>query len=69
MNLRAPAWRWPRTLFARLTLILCVGLALAQTLSFYLTLTERDETTTSMMMHYIDREVTTSVALLDRLRP
>lgn len=34
--------RWPRTLFARLALILCIGLVLAQTLSFWLTLTERD---------------------------
>jgi signal transduction histidine kinase len=68
MNLRA-AWHWPRTLFARLMLILCIGLALAQTLSFWLTMTERDETTTSMMVNYIDREVATSVALLDRLRP
>lgn len=29
--------RWPRSLFARLALILCVGLAAAQMLSFWLT--------------------------------
>jgi signal transduction histidine kinase len=69
MTLRAALWHWPRTLFARLTLILCIGLALSQILSFYLTLTERDQTTSSMMMNYIDREVATSVALLDRLKP
>ncbi|HEY4317871.1 MAG TPA: HAMP domain-containing sensor histidine kinase [Herbaspirillum sp.] len=59
--------RWPRTLFARLALILCVGLALAQTLSFWLTMTERDQATTKMMMGSIEREVATAVVLLDRL--
>ncbi|POR47446.1 signal transduction histidine kinase [Paraburkholderia eburnea] len=61
--------RWPRTLFARLALILCIGLALAQTLSVWLTLTERDETTANMMMDYVEREVASSVALLDNLPP
>jgi len=61
--------RWPRTLFARLALILFVGLALAQTLSFWLTMTERDQTMTNVMMGYIEREVASSVALLDRLPP
>ncbi|MDN7183746.1 ATP-binding protein [Caballeronia sp. SEWSISQ10-4 2] len=68
MNLRA-LLRWPRTLFARLGLILFVGIALAQTLSFWLTLTERDQTMTNVMMGYIEREVASSVALLDRLPP
>ena len=60
---------WPRTLFARLALILCVGLVLAQTLSFWLTLTERDQATTNVMMGYIEREAASSVALLDHLPP
>lgn len=61
-------WKlWPRTLFARLALILCIGLVLAQTLSVWLTLTERDTATSHMMTRYIDREVASSVALLDRL--
>ncbi|HEV3428166.1 MAG TPA: HAMP domain-containing sensor histidine kinase [Paraburkholderia sp.] len=60
---------WPRTLFARLALILCIGLAMAQTLSVWLTLTERDETTANMMMDYVEREVASSVALLDNLPP
>ncbi|RXZ38234.1 sensor histidine kinase [Oxalobacteraceae bacterium CAVE-383] len=59
--------RGPRTLFARLALILCVGMALAQTLSFWLTMTERDQATTKMMMGSIEREVATAVVLLDRL--
>jgi signal transduction histidine kinase len=61
------AWHWPGTLFARLALILCVGLALSQALSVWLTMTERDQATTNMMMGYIDREVASSVALLDHL--
>jgi signal transduction histidine kinase len=59
--------RWPRTLFARLALILLVGLALAQTMSFWLTVTERDQSMTNVMTGYIEREVTSSVALLDLL--
>ena len=55
-----PAWRWPRTLFARLSLILCIGLAVAQALSFWLTLTERDDATRDVMMGYIEREVASS---------
>ncbi|KXU85812.1 ATPase [Caballeronia megalochromosomata] len=58
---------WPRTLFARLALILVVGLALAQTFSFLLTMRERDDSMTNMMMGYVEREVASSVALLDHL--
>jgi signal transduction histidine kinase len=60
---------WPRTLFARLALILFVSLALTQSLSVWLTRTERDQTMTNVMMGYIEREVTSSVALLDHLPP
>ncbi|SAK92634.1 integral membrane sensor signal transduction histidine kinase [Caballeronia temeraria] len=60
---------WPRTLFARLALILVVGLALAQTFSFLLTMHERDDSMTHMMMGYVEREVASSVALLDHLPP
>jgi len=60
---------WPRTLFTRLAVILFIGLALAQTLSFWLTMTERDRTMTNVMMGYIEREVVSSVALLDHLPP
>jgi signal transduction histidine kinase len=61
------ALHWPRTLFARLALILCVGLALAQVMSFTLTMAERDDATATMMTDYISREVAISVALLDHL--
>lgn len=64
----APAWlHWPRTLFARLMVILLIALASAQALSFWLTATERDQTMTNVMMGYIEREVASSVALLDHL--
>lgn len=59
----------PRTLYARLALIFIVGLVLAQTMSVWLTMTERDQTMTNVMMGYIQREVTSSVALLDHLPP
>jgi signal transduction histidine kinase len=59
--------RAPRTLFARLTVILCLGLALAQGLSFWVTMMERDQATTNLMVGYIEREVASSVALLDRM--
>ena len=67
---RAPArLHWPRTLFARLALILLVGLALAQAAAFWLTMTERDQSMTNVMTGYVEREVASSVALLDHLPP
>jgi len=59
--------RWPRSLFARLALILFIGLAAANATSFWLTMTERNQATMNVMMGYIEREVASSVALLDRL--
>jgi signal transduction histidine kinase len=59
--------RWPRTLYARLILIFFLGLVATQMLSFSLTLYERDSAAATMMVGYIDREVTSSVALLDHL--
>ncbi|MFS2020302.1 two-component sensor histidine kinase, partial [Massilia sp. CT11-108] len=58
---------WPRSLYARLALILFAGLAVAQGLSVALTFTERDQATTNLMMGYVEREVASSVALLDLL--
>lgn len=57
----------PRSLFARVTLILCLGLAAAQGLSFWLTMMERDRVTLDIMTGYVEREVLSSVALLDHL--
>nr|WP_229419654.1 HAMP domain-containing sensor histidine kinase [Pseudoduganella dura] len=54
-------------MFARVTFILCIGLAAAQGLSFWLTMMERDRATIDIMTGYVEREVVTSVALLDHL--
>jgi signal transduction histidine kinase len=65
---RAPAWSaWPRTLFARLMVILLIGLAAAQTLSFSLVVMERREAENTMMLGNLERDVASSVAILDRL--
>lgn len=66
--MRPAQWRWwPRTLFTRLTLILFIGLVLAHALSFWIIVRERAEATTSMMLGYLEKDVASSVALLDRL--
>ena len=57
----------PRSLFARLSMIVIVGMLLAQTLSFAITVMERNQATNKLMMGYIEREVAASVALLDHL--
>lgn len=58
---------WPRTLFMRLTLILFIGLVVAHALSFWLIMRERTEATTGLMLGYLQQDVASSVALLDRL--
>jgi len=59
--------RWPRTLFMRLMLILLAGLALAQALSYVLIMSERREATVGLMLNFLEQDVASSVALLDRL--
>ena len=58
---------WPRTLFTRLTLILFIGLAAAHAMSYWLIVSERREATTGLMLGYLEQDVASSVALLDRL--
>ncbi|GGC65013.1 ATP-binding protein [Undibacterium terreum] len=58
---------WPRTLFARLTLILVAGLVLAYALSFSLIAYERRMATTNLMLGYMEQDVTSAVALLDHV--
>lgn len=58
---------WPRTLFMRLTLILFVGLVVAHVFSFWVIMRERTEATTGLMLGYMEQDVASSVALLDRL--
>jgi len=57
----------PRTLFARLTLILFAGLLLAHLLSFWLVFSERTQSSLGMMMRFASRDIASSVAILDRL--
>lgn len=59
--------RWPRTLFVRLVLILSLGLAIAHGLSYVLIMGERREATVGLMLGYLEQDVASSVALLDRL--
>ena len=61
--------KWPRTLFMRLTLIMLAGVIAAQGLSFWLTMYEREKATTTVMAGYVEREVASSVARLDRHIP
>jgi len=63
----APLLRWPRTLFMRLALILALGLLAAHALSYVLIMSERREATVGLMLGYLEQDVASSVALLDRL--
>lgn len=55
----------PRTIAARLYLLLFAGLLIAHGLSFGLLFYERYVTATSMMLSNLERDVSTSVAVLD----
>lgn len=62
--------RWlPRTLGARLALILATGLLLAHALSFALLFYERADATRSMMLTSLEQDIPLSVALLEHLPP
>jgi len=73
MNAAAPSPRGfrllPRTLSARLVLILLAGLLLAHALSFGLLFYERAMATRSMMLTNLEEDASVSVALLERLSP
>ncbi|MEH2512294.1 signal transduction histidine kinase [Nitrobacteraceae bacterium AZCC 1564] len=58
---------WPRTLGARLFLILLTGLIIAHALSFSALFLERYMTAKTMMLGTLERDVATSIAILDRL--
>ena len=64
----APPRRWwPQSLATRIALILVTGLILSNALTFGAILYERYQAATDMMMIYLERDVASSVALLDRL--
>jgi signal transduction histidine kinase len=57
----------PRSLFARVTLIIVVGLAIAQLLTFAAVRYERGIAMRELMMMGIERDIASSIAILDRL--
>jgi signal transduction histidine kinase len=59
--------RWPRTLASRLALIFFTGLVLAYGLSFSFQFYERYLSSRSMMLGNLEQDVSTSVAILERL--
>jgi signal transduction histidine kinase len=59
--------RWPRTLASRLSLIFLIGLILAQALSFGAQYYERYQTAKTTMLGNLETDVSTSIAILDRL--
>lgn len=59
--------RWPRSLASRLSLILLVGLVLTQALSFGVQYYERYESAKNTMLGNLETDVSTSIAILDRL--
>jgi signal transduction histidine kinase len=66
---RAASLMWPRTLFARLGLILFGGLAAAHVLSFAVIMFERVQASSAMMLAYVAKDVATAVAVLERIPP
>lgn len=65
---RALRW-WPRTIAARLSLIVFGGLLVAHGLSFGLLFYERYESARSMLMSNVEQDVVVAVNMLDRLSP
>lgn len=57
----------PHSLFGRIALILFLGLAAAQALTFVVVLRERSEASWTMMVGYLAKDVANAVAILDRL--
>lgn len=67
--IRNPRWHrvMPRTLLARVTLMMVVGLAIAQLLTFAAIRYERGQALQALMLGGIERDIASSVAMLDRL--
>jgi signal transduction histidine kinase len=57
----------PRSLFARVTLVIVMGMAIAQALTFAAIRYERGVALRELMMTGIERDIASSVAILDRL--
>jgi signal transduction histidine kinase len=61
--------RWPRSLFARLMLILLLGILAAQAMSYVLVMYERGLVGRDLMLDNLEKDITSSVAILDRVPP
>ncbi|WP_426128481.1 ATP-binding protein [Pararhizobium sp. PWRC1-1] len=64
---RQPFRSWPTTLGSRLFLIFLAGLIIANGLSFGVLFFERYVMVEAMLLNNLDKDVTTAIALLDRL--
>lgn len=58
---------WPSTLLARTTLLVVLGMALAQLLTYVAIRYERGQTLMNLMVSGVERDIASSVAILDRL--
>jgi signal transduction histidine kinase len=58
---------WPRSLFARLMLILFIGIIAAQAMSFSLVMYDRQMAMRNVMLNTFEQDIATSIAILDRL--
>ena len=68
MTVQPRAWpRWPRSLFARLMLILLLGILAAQAMSYLLVMYERGMVGRELMLDNLEKDITSSVAILDRV--
>jgi signal transduction histidine kinase len=68
MTVHSHAWlRWPRSLFARLMLILLLGILAAQAMSYLLVMYERGLVGRDLMLDNLEKDITSSVAILDRV--
>jgi signal transduction histidine kinase len=61
------AWAWPRTLGSRLFVILLAGLVVAYALSFAVLFSERYMSAREVMLGTLETDVSTAIAILDRL--
>lgn len=59
--------RWPKTLASQLSLIFLVSLLLANGLSFSVQFYERYLSARSTMLNNMENDISTSVAILDRI--
>src|SRR5262249_50209498 len=65
-SLRAISF-WPTSLFGRIALILFCGLSAAHLLSLGLLLYDRAQTVSCMMIAYVAKDVSSSIAILERI--